>query len=104
MPVYEYECNGCEKKLEVIQKFNDPPLANCPECGGELRKLVSNTSFVLKGAGWYISDYPSSDRKKAMEKEKKVTSPSDKSEKGSSSKDGSTVNKKEQKKETVATE
>ncbi len=99
MPVYEYQCNGCGKKLEVIQKFNDPHLTQCPECSGELRKLISNTAFVLKGGGWYVSDYPSEERKKGMESEKKVDSPSDKSEKSTPS-----AGKKEQKKETVAKE
>lgn len=57
MPIYEYECQKCGKKHEVIQKFSDSPLTVCPECGGDLKKLMSNTSFVLKGSGWYLTDY-----------------------------------------------
>jgi putative FmdB family regulatory protein len=57
MPVYEYECKTCQKTLEVMQRFDEPPLLTCESCGGELRKLISNTSFVLKGNGWYITDY-----------------------------------------------
>lgn len=57
MPIYEYECLQCGKNHEVMQKFSDAPLTVCPECGGELKKLISNTSFVLKGSGWYITDY-----------------------------------------------
>jgi putative FmdB family regulatory protein len=69
MPIYEYECMNCGKQCEVIQKFNDEPLSTCPECGGHMHKLISQTSFILKGTGWYVTDYASSDRKKAMESE-----------------------------------
>lgn len=57
MPVYEYECKDCKQRLEIIQRFDDPPLENCESCGGTLKKLISNTSFVLKGNGWYVTDY-----------------------------------------------
>jgi putative FmdB family regulatory protein len=64
MPVYEYECRACGKLHEIMQRYTDTPLAQCPDCGGELRKLISNTSFVLKGTGWYKTDYPSSGSRK----------------------------------------
>lgn len=57
MPIYEYECMKCNKIHEVMQRFNEEPLKNCPECGGELRKLISHSSFILKGSGWYVTDY-----------------------------------------------
>lgn len=57
MPIYEYECYNCKRIHEVMQRFNDEPLKNCPICGGELRKLVSQSSFILKGSGWYVTDY-----------------------------------------------
>lgn len=57
MPIYEYACEKCNKRLEVIQKINDPLLTECPECKGKLKKLMSNTSFVLKGTGWYATDF-----------------------------------------------
>lgn len=60
----------CNNEMEVMQKFSDEPLSTCPQCGGELKKLISNTSFVLKGTGWYKTDYASPERKKAMEAEK----------------------------------
>lgn len=63
MPIYEYECVDCGKHCEVIQKFNDEPLSKCPECGGILHKLVSQSSFILKGNGWYITDYKRAERK-----------------------------------------
>ena len=72
MPIYEYECTNCGKQCEVIQKYNDKPLKTCPGCGGHMHKLISHSSFVLKGTGWYVTDYASPDRKKkAMESEGK---------------------------------
>lgn len=59
MPIYEYECQACGKKHEIIQKHSDKPVAECPVCKGSMRKLVSNSSFVLKGTGWYKTDYAS---------------------------------------------
>ncbi|MFA5353044.1 MAG: FmdB family zinc ribbon protein [Thermodesulfovibrionales bacterium] len=63
MPIYEYECIQCGKNHEIIQKFSDAPIEKCPDCGGQLKKLISNTSFVLKGTGWYVTDYASKDKK-----------------------------------------
>ncbi len=57
MPIYEYECSKCKQVHEVIQKFSEEPLKNCPLCGGQLKKLVSQSSFILKGSGWYVTDY-----------------------------------------------
>jgi putative FmdB family regulatory protein len=75
MPVYEYKCTKCNKKFEVMQKINDDPLKVCDSCGGELKKLITNTSFVLKGTGWYVTDYPSSDRRNARKSEKPAGGP-----------------------------
>lgn len=85
MPIYEYKCTKCDHTFEVMQKMTDSPLSVCNSCGGKLKKLITSTSFVLKGNGWYVSDYPSSDRKKAMDSEKPSTAP----------KDGKTETKKE---------
>lgn len=81
MPIYEYKCLKCEKIHEVMQKFSDEPLSTCPSCGGQLKKLISNSSFILKGTGWYKTDYASPERKKAMEAEKKAQEDSKKKEK-----------------------
>jgi putative FmdB family regulatory protein len=59
MPIYEYACEKCDKHLEIIQKITSDPLTICPDCKGQLRKMISNTSFVLKGTGWYVTDYAS---------------------------------------------
>ena len=57
MPIYEYRCTRCGAQIEVIQKINDPPLKRCRDCSGPLEKLVSRSSFQLKGSGWYVTDY-----------------------------------------------
>ncbi|MBI4126349.1 MAG: zinc ribbon domain-containing protein [Deltaproteobacteria bacterium] len=60
MPMYEYECQKCHQSFEVLQKMSDEPKAPCPACGGEGKRLVSQTSFALKGSGWYKDGYASS--------------------------------------------
>ena len=75
MPVYEYECPACEKVIEVHQGINDSPLTSCSVCGGEVKKIMSMSSFHLKGGGWYsdgyasgASDQGSADKKPAEKK------------------------------------
>jgi predicted nucleic acid-binding Zn ribbon protein len=53
-----------------MQRMTEPLLVTCEKCGGHVRRLISQTSFVLKGSGWYVTDYPSESRKKAMSHEK----------------------------------
>jgi len=72
MPVYEYECKKCGAIFEAEQRIVDPPLNTCRLCGGSVERLISKCSFVLKGSGWYITDHPSKDRKRAMEKGEKT--------------------------------
>ena len=70
MPIYEYQCQHCEHKMEAIQKISDEPLKDCPECKQEtLRKLVSAAAFKLTGTGWYETDFKHNDSK--AEKDKK---------------------------------
>lgn len=57
MPIYEYECEQCGSIEEAIQKFSDKPLRKCQHCSGKLNKLISQSSFHLKGSGWYVTDY-----------------------------------------------
>jgi len=61
MPIYEYECRKCGT-FEATQKITDKPLGKCPTCKGKVKKLISNTSFQLKGTGWYITDYARKDQ------------------------------------------
>ncbi len=56
MPIYEYQCQRCGT-FEFTQKITDKPLGKCPSCKGKVKKLISNTSFQLKGTGWYVTDY-----------------------------------------------
>jgi|GEM_PF-1481932 len=66
MPLYEYGCQACGKRSEIVQKFSDPVEKVCPQCGKPaLEKLISATSFTLKGGGWYATDYkkPASETK-----------------------------------------
>lgn len=58
MPIYEYKCNECDHRLEILQKISDAPATTCPECGNDgLHKLVSAATFKLKGTGWYETDF-----------------------------------------------
>ena len=57
MPIYEYRCKNCGKEFEMMQKFSDEPLTECIECSGSVEKLISQSAFVLKGSGWYKTDY-----------------------------------------------
>ncbi len=57
MPIYEYECLQCGKRTELLQRMSDAPLATCPQCGGEVRKLISAPAVQFKGSGWYVTDY-----------------------------------------------
>jgi putative FmdB family regulatory protein len=57
MPLYEYQCAKCGGIEEAIQKFSDAPLTTCRHCSGKLTKLISQSSFHLKGTGWYVTDY-----------------------------------------------
>ncbi|MEW6140182.1 MAG: zinc ribbon domain-containing protein [Thermodesulfobacteriota bacterium] len=57
MPIYEYRCDSCGREFEEWQKFSDPVVERCSCCGGRTRRLISQSSFVLKGTGWYVTDY-----------------------------------------------
>ncbi len=76
MPIYEYQCEECEHTFEMLQKITAEPLKDCPECGGPVHKLVSSTSFILKGGGWYATEYgknrPPKDEKKKSTVKKPV--------------------------------
>jgi putative FmdB family regulatory protein len=64
MPTYEYECLKCPRVFEVRQRITEPALETCDRCGGPIHRLLSATPFILKGGGWYVTDYPSEARKK----------------------------------------
>lgn len=60
MPIYEFVCEACGRIVERLQKVDDPPPDACPECGGQMAKIMSRNSFQLKGGGWYKDLYSSS--------------------------------------------
>ena len=88
MPIYEYECNDCKQRHEIIQKISDPPLEHCPQCAGTMRKLISSPAIQFKGSGFYKTDYPSS----SSSAPKSESSSSSKTETKSESKSESSSN------------
>jgi putative FmdB family regulatory protein len=86
VPTYEYECPRCPRVFEVRQRISEPPLTTCDRCGGPVHRLLSATPFILKGGGWYVTDYPSESRKKAQSTESSGSG-SDSSSKEAAAKD-----------------
>jgi putative FmdB family regulatory protein len=75
MPIYEYRCASCGAELEKLRKISDPPLVECPECGKDtLVKLVSASSFRLKGSGWYETDFKTGKKKNGLAEESNTSS------------------------------
>ncbi len=70
MPIYEYECDSCHQRFEVMQKFSDRPLKKCTQCGGPIHKVLSPPALVFKGTGWYVTDYARPERTKAQQADK----------------------------------
>jgi len=103
MPTYEYACDRCGT-FEVSQRITDKPLRRCPTCKGRVRKLISNTSFQLKGSGWYVTDYAGKDGKKkgAEEGKSDSTAASSKESKDTSSKTETKPDSKSDSKKTEA--
>ena len=87
MPIYEYECEKCGIVKEVLQKFSDRPLKKCNSCSGRLHKLVSHSSFHLKGTGWYVTDYAKKSGGSNTSSKKKEGAPASKSKKSKKSTD-----------------
>ena len=76
MPTYDYRCDRCERTFEVRQRISEAALTTCDRCGGPIHRLLAAAPFILKGGGWYVTDYPSEGRKKGIESEKTATSAS----------------------------
>jgi putative FmdB family regulatory protein len=89
MPIYEYECGQCRKRVEKIQKISDPLCKKCPHCGGPLRKLVSSPAIQFVGSGFYITDYAKKSGPAAEHKKKSVKKESDKPAASGTEKSGS---------------
>ena len=93
MPLYEYRCKKCGRKVEKIRKFSDPPLTICENCGGKLERLLSSPAIRFKGSGFYVNDYarkssdasstssadssPSTEKKETEKKKKDSSKPTE---------------------------
>jgi putative FmdB family regulatory protein len=88
VPTYEYQCDDCRRTFEVWQRITADPLTRCEACGGALRRLLSPAPFILKGEGWYVTDYPSEARKKAQQAEKGGATPATSAENSSTGASG----------------
>lgn len=92
MPLYEYECTKCGRRVEKIVKYSDPPLVICESCGGKVKRLLSSPAIRFKGSGFYVNDYAAkspattsssssdsspSTEKKETKKEKESSKPSE---------------------------
>ena len=90
MPLYEYQCKKCHHRFERIQKFSDPHVKKCPDCGGPVEQVLSAPAVQFKGSGWYVTDY-------AKKSPGSTASSASNGESGSS---GDSAGKKDEKKET----
>ena len=90
MPLYEYQCKKCHHRFERIQKFSDPHVKKCPDCGGPVEQVLSAPAVQFKGSGWYVTDY-------AKRSSGSTASSSSNGESGSG---GDSAGKKDEKKET----
>lgn len=74
MPIYEYQCTKCGEVFEAFQKVTDEPLSQCKFCKARVEKLISQSSFQLKGSGWYLTDYSKRSSSSPSDKPKTETS------------------------------
>lgn len=96
MPLYEYQCLSCGKKTELLQRMDDAPLAACPQCGGEVKKLFSAPAVQFKGSGWYVTDYAGKKgggSSSKSESKSDDSGPSEKAEKAEKPKDAAAESK-----------
>jgi putative FmdB family regulatory protein len=89
MPLYEYECKKCHHRFERIQKFSDPHVKKCPDCGGPVEQVLSAPAVQFKGSGWYVTDY--------AKKSSAPSSTGDSAARGESSSKAESGSKKEEK-------
>ncbi len=96
MPIYEYQCDECGHKLEVMQRMSEDPLKTCPSCAEDaLKKLISKMNFQLKGTGWYETDFKNKGKPEAEKSADKE---------GSDDKDGAKESKKDDAKKDTTTD
>ncbi len=94
MPIYEYKCKKCGKEYELFQKITDPAAKTCKFCKGPAHKLISLSSFHLRGSGWYVTDYGGK-KSPAGEKKKDVSEAPSSTEAGSAVESSSNTSKED---------
>jgi putative FmdB family regulatory protein len=95
MPLYEYECDACGRRFELIQRFSDRPAESCSLCGsGPVRKLLSSPAIQFKGSGWYITDYAKKDQRAGKGDQKEGSGAGDAATPKDKAKDKSTAGDK----------
>jgi putative FmdB family regulatory protein len=97
MPLYEYQCDACAHRFEVIQKYSDAPVEICPKCGGVVKKLLSSPAIQFKGTGWYITDYAKSGK---SDSGTAAAAKSESAEKSGAKSEGSSESKSDSKSES----
>ena len=75
MPLYEYQCQKCGERVEIIQRVSDKPYSHCPKCGGDMKKLISAPAIQFKGSGFYKTDYASSKPSESKSETKSESKP-----------------------------
>ena len=103
MPLYEYQCEKCAHRFEVIQKFSDAPIEVCPKCGGHVVKLLSSPAIQFKGTGWYITDYAKSGSRTSKDSKDHAPTSSSSTSSSESKSDSKSATKTESKTETKST-
>jgi putative FmdB family regulatory protein len=97
MPLYEYECKKCGHRFERIQRFSDPMVKKCPECGGKVEQMISAPAVQFKGSGWYVTDYAKKSSGASKSESKSDSDGKSDSSKDSGSRDKDSGTKKETK-------
>src|SRR4029434_8634225 len=103
MPLYEYQCEKCAHRFEVIQKFSDAKIEVCPKCGGPVVKLLSSPAIQFKGSGWYITDYAKSGSRDSKDSKDHAPAASTSSSSSESKSETKTETKTETKSESKST-
>ena len=94
MPLYEYKCKKCHHRFERIQKFSDPHVKKCPDCGGPVEQLLSAPAVQFKGSGWYVTDYAG---KTSGDPDKPASGATETASKGAETKETGSKDSKEKK-------
>ncbi len=95
MPIYEYECNKCGHRFEVIQKIADAPVKKCEKCKGKVEKLISSPAIQFKGTGWYVTDYAKKGSRQDSSKPEKSADSASSASSASSESSAKSTKKKE---------